>query len=295
MKKLFNLKIVVTFVVVALMALSCKEEHVPSPIPPPPPPKPKLVMNKTDSLAMVEIYTQMNGKVNLPGWDLKDWNTWGGVTASILESTNTLVVTGVNLNCDYNGILSDRVGDLEFLRLIALSGKGFYGNIPNSIANLKYITTIKIGNTNLTGLPDGLFNSEYIDYVIIAFNEFAGSLPSSLGKLGGRKISYLSLSNNKFSGAIPKLNSITKPSGDYRTLIVLDDNNFTEIPFEYITDPTLASVSARRNRFSGELPQNIVDAIEKNPEGYAAKYYFNIFWNEFQEGCGFTNAPKVNP
>lgn len=279
--------------VVALIAMSCKKEHIPSPIPTPPTPK-ALYLKKADSLAVIEIYAQMNGKANLPSWDLKDWKTWVHLTTTAVEGTDTVVITGANLYCGYNGTISDRIGDLVSLTSLYISGKGFFGAVPSTISNLKNLHSLSISRTNLTILPNDAFGSDNYTSIDIYDNEFKGSLPSSMYTLSGVKSININLSKNKFSGAVPIILSIPKP-GIRKTFILLDDNNLTEIPFEYLTEENLAGISARRNRFSGELPQNIVDAIAQEPNGYVANHYRSTFWNEFQEGYGFTNAPEVNP
>lgn len=295
MKTLINLRAFVSLVVIFWVVTSCKEEHIPSPIPPPPT-KPVYIMHKGDSLAMVDIYNKINGKENLPGWDLKDWYTWGGVTVAILPGTNTIRVTQINLGCNYDGVLSEKVGDLEILQIFSIYGKGLRGTLPESFCKLKHIREIRIGSTNMSGkLPDEVFSSPALLIIDIGENEFSGSLPTSLVKLGGRVGMFIHLGDNKFTGAIPKIPAIYREDGVTRQLLILDYNNFTEIPFDYLFDKSLAAVTARMNRFSGEVPQDVLDAIEQEPKGYTAIRYYGTFWNEFQEGYGFTNAPKVNP
>lgn len=286
--------------VVALIAISCKKEHIPSPIPTPPTPptKPVYIMHKVDSLAMVDIYNKANGTVNLPGWNLEDWETWGGVTAVIVSGTNTIRVTGINIGYSHQGTLSEKVGELEWLQKFSVGGSGLHGTIPESICNLMHLQWIDIVNSNLTGtIPDKLFSSKFLYSVIIGNNPtLTGSIPSSIQNLGdGRFVYNINLSKNSLTGAIPKLPRMMRSEMHMETTLFVEYNNLTEIPFEYLTDETLLSISARMNRFSGELPQNIVDAIEQEPKGYPAIRYHNIFFGEFQEGYGFTNAPKVNP
>ncbi|XP_062171093.1 receptor-like protein 37 [Alnus glutinosa] len=90
------------------------------------------------------------------------------------------------------------------LQTMVLSDTNFSGTLPNSIGNLKMLSTINIQNCNFSGLiPDSMASLTQLVYLDMSSNLFSGSIPDSLASL--TQLVYLDMSSNLFSGSIPDL------------------------------------------------------------------------------------------
>ncbi|XP_020585907.1 receptor-like protein 12 [Phalaenopsis equestris] len=158
-----------------------------------------------------------------------------------------------DLQISYNQMLSGSLPDfpedsnLEKLNLFATN---FYGNLPDTIGNLKFLTYMDLGGC-----------------------QFSGRIPPSMGNLS--QLKWLSLSDNKFSGSVIFLlpfSMISEPPhnclSSLNTHICLNDKlcdleyldlSYNDIsgpvPATVFTLPTLRYLLLRQNQFSGQLAE----------------------------------------
>ncbi|CAH9081684.1 unnamed protein product [Cuscuta epithymum] len=160
------------------------------------------------------LFTDFNALVSLKhflssspaDYVLESWNT----------SNQTTVCSWTGIKCKHGRVVS-----------ISLSGMGLYGSVSPQIAAMDGLTELLLDGNNFTG-EINIGNMEGLKFLNISNNLFSGNLDwnfSSLrnlevfdaynnnltgflpplgGILGGRKLKYLDLGGNFFSGEIPK-------------------------------------------------------------------------------------------
>ncbi|KAJ8445849.1 hypothetical protein Cgig2_027930 [Carnegiea gigantea] len=86
---------------------------------------------------------------------------------------------------------------------ISLENKDIAGEIPESICDLKNLTTLDLGGNTLSGeFPVFLYKCANLQTLVLSQNLFAGQLPNDINKLSPQ-LRYLDLSSNNFTGDIP--------------------------------------------------------------------------------------------
>lgn len=143
--------------------------------------------NVTDSLALVDIYQQMNGHLWSWKWDFsKPVTEWRGVscTPAYTPGTEHRVISIGLSNNNVSGTIPTSIGNLSELQFLSLWRNQVQGTIPPSIGLL----------SNLEGLD-------------LADNLLTGSIPAALNGLV--KVKNMWFSRNKLSGAIPALPSLS--------------------------------------------------------------------------------------
>ncbi|KAL5987465.1 hypothetical protein ACLOJK_035213 [Asimina triloba] len=141
------------------------------------------------------------------------------------------------------------------LQLLILSETGFHGGLPDSLGNLKRLSTLEATDCNLSGpLPPSLVNLTSLQYLILSFNNLSGPLPSSYtnGQLG--RLQRVDLSHNKLSGTIPPLFFLPQ-----LLELSLEGNRFTGFAGEFQNMPfaPLQQLHLQDNNLQGPLPDFI--------------------------------------
>ncbi|KAG6662163.1 receptor-like protein kinase 5 [Carya illinoinensis] len=126
------------------------------------------------------------------------------------------------------------------------------GELPKSLGNCSSLLIVSVFSNRLSGcIPSGLWTSQNMGTLMLNDNSFTGELPEILS----RNLSRLEISNNMFSGKIPK------GASSWRNLVVLEaSNNLLSgtIPQELTILPNLTTLLLDRNRLSGSLPSDII-------------------------------------
>ncbi|OEL35966.1 Receptor-like protein 12 [Dichanthelium oligosanthes] len=139
----------------------------------------------------------------------------GWLPSRIFQNKNltTIDVSGTN----FSGPIPSSIGNLKSLKNLGLAATGFSqelpssieqlqfldcglsGDVPSSIGNLENLYRLTLYNCNFSGkLPPQMFNLTQLEILYLDSNSFHGIMElSSFWKL--RDLSYLSLSNNKFT------------------------------------------------------------------------------------------------
>lgn len=101
-----------------------------------------------------------------------------------------------------SGPISPDIGNLYYLKTLALHNNNLYGLIPPQLGNCTQLTQLYLQHNYLAGaIPAEFGNLSELEYMDVSSNSLSGSIPSSLGKLN--KLSRFNVSANFLGGAIP--------------------------------------------------------------------------------------------
>ncbi|KAJ3221827.1 hypothetical protein HK099_003049, partial [Clydaea vesicula] len=154
---------------------------------------------------------------------------------TVTQKVISIAMTGnvpagfIGLNLNQASTIPQELGQLTALQKLVihnyptqLSGSL---NVPDIFQNLSNLNYVDLSNNSLPGqLPQSLFVLPQLTYLILKFNKFSGSLPSTIIL---PKIENLDLQSNAFTGDIPPaISSLT----------------------------TLTQLTLSQNQFSGQLP-----------------------------------------
>ncbi|KAL5731447.1 hypothetical protein ACHQM5_004172 [Ranunculus cassubicifolius] len=153
----------------------------------------------------------------------------------------------IQCDCTYN---DNTTCHITRLRVYALQVSGV---IPKELANLTYLTFLKIDQNYLTGpLPPFIGDMANLELLSIAINGFTGPIPKELGKL--RKLYMLSFGSNSFSGTLPaELGSLVNLEQIYMASSGLSG----EIPSTFANLVKMQTMWASDNSFTGKIPDFI--------------------------------------
>lgn len=238
-------------------------------------------LNVNDSLAIVDIWEKADGKNWFNKWDLKDFWTWGGAGIILDKEKNEYRIVKLDINIpagnNVNGIISSKIGELTELRWLQIGNRGIKGKIPSSIQNLKKMENLSIAFTDITDtIPNYFFSFEKLRELEVSDNKgITGNIPSSILNCPST-ITSLRLGYNNLSGEIPL--------GINTDHVLLDGNNFSSFPFEYLEDNT-SIIYLRENKIQGFIPDSILNSPEKLTK-------LKLLTLNPKEGYGFENAPS---
>ncbi|XP_061368233.1 receptor-like protein 35 [Gastrolobium bilobum] len=162
----------------------------------------------------------------------------------------TLEVLDISANQDLCGTLPN-FSPHGSLYNLNLSNTNFSGHLPDSISNLKQLSTIDLSYCQFNGtLPSSMSELTQLVHLDLSSNNFTGSLPSfNMSK----NLSYLSLFHNHLSGVLP--------SSHFESLINLVSidlgfNFFSgSIPSSLLKLPYLRELQLPYNQFNGLLSE----------------------------------------
>ncbi|XP_066365192.1 LRR receptor kinase SERK2-like isoform X2 [Miscanthus floridulus] len=104
----------------------------------------------------------MKQKLNVTGGQLSDWNqnqvnpcTWNSV---ICDNSNNVIQVTLAVR-GFTGVLSPRIGELQYLSVLSLAGNSITGTIPEEFGNLSSLTSLDLEDNLLVGeVPASLGN-----------------------------------------------------------------------------------------------------------------------------------------
>ncbi|RWR91225.1 LRR.XII-like protein [Cinnamomum micranthum f. kanehirae] len=218
-----------------------------------------LLKNESDRLALLAF---KDGISDDPNGVLSSWNNslhfcmWDGVTCNRRHPQRI-----VALNLSYQnlrGSLSPHIGNLSFVRAIALYNNTLEGHIPQEIGRLFRLRYLGLINNSLDGeIPDNLTNCLQLRFLSLYGNKLAGKIPLDIGSLSN--LYWLSLAENYLIGHIPpslgNLSSLTD--------LYLYDNSLDGSIFQELGRLVkLQNLYLGDNSFDGEIPQNLTRCLQ---------------------------------
>lgn len=141
---------------------------------------------------------------------------WEGVVCTN-EIVRELHLNGRNLN----GQLSEVIGSLVSLEVLAMDDNQLSGRIPEAFGSLSGLKVVDLDNNLLTGsIPEKLYNASTIQVIDLDTNQLSGTISTRIGELAD--LYYLQLDKNNLGGEIPdELASL-----EYLKYLSLFRNNF---------------------------------------------------------------------
>ena len=265
--------------------------------------KDSFMINKSAS-----INPSINPYPKVSSWTLNDCCSWDGVECD--EHTGHVIGLDLSRSCLYGSFdpnsslfrlhqlqklnlaynhfnysqIPFRVGHFSRLAYLDLSHSVFSGRVPQSLANLSFLTDLRLDNCALYGefpttifylpnlqhlsigdnqditghLPE-LHSSSSLEYLSLRQTSFFGELPASIGNFNS--LSFLDLGNCNFSGSIPpSISNLTQLN-----FLDLPDNTFTGHILSSLSNLTqLTYLGLSNNHLEGSIPSSFSEL--KNAE-----------------------------
>ncbi|CAN1168369.1 Receptor-like protein 52 [Linum perenne] len=197
---------------------------------------------------------------NLRYMDLSNADFFGKIPASISQLTS---LTSLNLSCWVSCVkkleisnLALLVQNLTQLTHLRLDGVNLSAQIPDSLAELKNLTTLRMANCGLIGtFPKKIAQSlTLLEYLDLSNNQLQGPIPRSIFELSS--LDTLSLSSNRFSGSVQlswihTLQNLKNLDLSNNNLIVDANINNSSTSSTF---PRLYTLDFSHNRFNGSFP-----------------------------------------
>lgn len=121
--------------------------------------------NRSDSLALIDLYENTNGEHWVNTWDIaKPYTTWFGVSTNEVGCVDGLTLINNNLD----GILPNSIVDMSNLEVLILDNNNLTGTIPDGFGNIGSLQVFRLNNNNLNGcFPDDLLTR--CDFISASF------------------------------------------------------------------------------------------------------------------------------
>jgi ELWxxDGT repeat protein len=209
-------------------------------------------VSNAEHAVLVALYRSTDGGnwVNKAGWNLAAntvSNEWFGVK---IENGH---VTGLDFGAggnNLNGTLPAELGNLPYLRRLVLTGNPqLRGDVPSGLGNLKNLTVLVLSANQLTGpIPAGIWQLNKLLTLSLAGNALSGVLPERVDSL--QHLTGLLLNNNRFSGNIGAVAGLKKLE-----YLSLARNRFSgEVPLVMGGLTALSWLDLSHNQLSGRIP-----------------------------------------
>ncbi len=109
-----------------------------------------LKIDSIDCRVIADLYYALNGDEWTTKWDLKDPQTWAGVTIAFDEGHDVYRVIELRLHDrKMHGVIPQSVGELKYLHTLDILGPGIKGELPDSFRDLKALRYLGINSTFL--------------------------------------------------------------------------------------------------------------------------------------------------
>ncbi|PIA60096.1 hypothetical protein AQUCO_00400764v1 [Aquilegia coerulea] len=209
--------------------------------------------NETDRLALLamrSLITQDPLKVMTSWNDSHHFCEWEGVACSRRHQR----VAALNLQSKgLVGSISSHVGNLSFLRRLALFNNRFHGEFPQEVGYLFRLEYVAVTNNSFEGIiPSNISVCSNLRTLYLSSNSFVGKLPMELGSLS-KLVTLVINDNNLIGGISPSLGNLSSLE-----LLSLSDNSLpvTLGQLKSLRDFRIKIISADSNQLSGNLPSD---------------------------------------
>ncbi|KAI3451058.1 hypothetical protein Pfo_007723 [Paulownia fortunei] len=172
----------------------------------------------------------------------------GVARGSGLSSLHVLDLSYNNISGDnvVSWLLSSAFAELQYL---SLKGNKVAGGLPEF--NFKNLVYLDLSINNISSNFPLFGDCSSLQHLDLSSNKFFGDVGNSLSTCG--KLSFLNLTNNQLTGAVPKL-----PSGSIQYLY-LQENDFQGVFPPSLSDlcTTLVELDLSFNNFTGAVPESL--------------------------------------
>ncbi|XP_022722192.1 receptor-like protein 12 [Durio zibethinus] len=175
---------------------------------------------------------------------------------SLNNALRVLKISSTN----FSGKLPESIGNLKFLTTLDLHSCKFFGHIPSSIANLTNLVKLDLFNNNFSGFIPRFHRSGVpnLSYLCLSMNHLSGSIPSSLFTLPS--LHTLFLFGNQLIGEIGEF---PNASSSLIEALYLGYNSFSSMKLEMffqlknlrVLELSNTSLSIESNITSPAFPQ----------------------------------------
>ena len=158
--------------------------------------------------------------------------------------------------CNWFGLQCDTSNRLVNIFLV---NNGLVGTIPPEIGNLEFLEALLLDFNQLSGeIPSEMGNLSNLEFIILTNNQLSGPIPNEIGNLSN--LNWLLLNENQLSGSIPKeIGNLVKV-----TQLLLNSNQLSgPIPRE-ITKLPISTLYLDNNNLSGCIPEEMMALCGKN-------------------------------
>ncbi|XXG60501.1 hypothetical protein AAC387_Pa04g2395 [Persea americana] len=212
---------------------------------------------------------------NLKFLDLSK-NEFSGEFPSWVTRLSGLDYLGLASNDFDEGEIPESLGNLKNLTSLYMASCNFRGEIPNSIFGLKSLQTLDFSHNKLYGeFPKAISNLQNLNKIELYWNNFTGEIPREMANL--TLLREFDISHNQMTGKLPvEIGNLTK-----FVVFHIYENHFSGvIPTAFGNLQYLEAFSVYRNGFSGDFPSNlgrfsplnIVDLSENDFSGEFPKF-----------------------
>lgn len=159
-----------------------------------------------DLSTLVNFYNATGGAswTNKTGWQNGaagtncDVCSWFGVTCNELGRVSGISLSSNNLN---SSNIPASLANLTYLSTLRLYNNHLSGSLPAFLNNFAYLTTLDLGKNNFTGtIPTNLGSIMLLKNLYLENNLLTGNLPPTLVNIN---LSLIYVNNNNLSGCIP--------------------------------------------------------------------------------------------
>ncbi|XP_048497628.1 receptor-like protein 18 [Beta vulgaris subsp. vulgaris] len=208
--------------------------------------------------------------VNLWQINLSNNQLSGKLPANTGTELQTLFLQSNKLN----GTIPTNFSKCDSLKYLDLSDNQLEGVVPKSLSNCRSLKLLNLGNNKLTDkFPSWLDNLQQLQVFSVRFNSFYGPIiSSSKVKRPFPLLQIIDLSNNKFSGKLPRryikkfaamhnMNESTLKSPEYmddlyRTFSIVLTFNGLQLKYEKLIT-TMSIFDMSNNNFVGQIPDTM--------------------------------------
>ncbi|KMZ72800.1 putative LRR receptor-like serine/threonine-protein kinase [Zostera marina] len=201
------------------------------------------------------IPPSLSEATNLEEIELSDNGFSGSVPSNIGATLSKLrkLVLGNNLLSTNDWSFVDSLANCSYLEYLDLTNNSFSGSLPESIAELSTIKTLRLRQNKIVGEITMIGELSSLVTLDLEHNRFTGSIPESIGNL--RNLSAFIITNNSFSGEIPDC------FGNFSKMVELHmgENEFTgNIPSSFVAMEKLDVLDLSHNKLTGAVPKGLL-------------------------------------
>ncbi len=162
------------------------------------------------------------------------------------------IVTFFTAGNKLTGELPSEIGNMTKLEQLYANENQLTGTIPASFGKLTNLTDLALNDNKMSGkLPDEIADMKSLALLYLENNKFSGEIPVRLAGEGQPRMIEVRLSNNNFTGSLPKI-----VPHDFITFY--DNRNWGKVYTKFYVDG---------NRLTGEIPSDYYSSKGELQEG----------------------------